>query len=153
MDTHSTEQENSMTATQVQTDAAAVATPIFQQLEDAWNAADGAAFGARFTDDADFVNVRGEHHRGAVAIGHGHQAIFDSIYKGSRVEYRPEAARTVAPGIIVALAGATLEVPAGPLAGVLEARMTVVIVERDGEPLVTAFHNTLVVDGGPPPRN
>jgi uncharacterized protein (TIGR02246 family) len=135
-----------MTATLAQTDAAA-ATAIFQQLEDAWNAADGAAFGAAFTEDSDFVNIRGEHHRGAVAIGHGHQAIFDSIYKGSKVEYRPESARSVAPGVIVALAGATLEVPAGPLAGVHEARMTVVIVERDGRWLLTAFHNTLVAQG------
>ena len=136
-----------MPATLAQTDAAAVAAPIFQQLEDAWNAADGAGFGAYFTEDADFVNIRGDHHVGAVAIGHGHQGIFDSIYKGSTVEYRPEAARTVAPGIIVALAGATLKVPAGPLAGVLEARMTVVIVERDGRPLITSFHNTLVAEG------
>ena len=133
-----------MTATLAPTDAAAAAASIFQQLEDAWNAADGAAFGAAFTEDSDFVNIRGEHHRGAVAIGHGHQAIFDSIYKGSKVEYRPEAARTVAPGTIVALAGATLDVPAGPLAGVREARMTVVIVEQDGQALITSFHNTLV---------
>jgi uncharacterized protein (TIGR02246 family) len=99
------------------------------------------------------VNIRGEHHRGAVAIGHGHQGIFDTIYKGSRVEYRPEAARIVAPGIIVALAGATLKVPAGPLAGVLEARMTVVIAEQDGRWLVTAFHNTLVAGGPGGPSN
>ena len=136
-----------MTATLAQTDAAAVAAPIFQQLEDAWNAADGAAFGAAFTEDSDFVTIRGEHHRGAVAIGHGHQAIFDSIYKGSKVEFRPEAARTVAPGVIVAVAGATLEVPVGPLAGVHEARMTVVILEQDGRRLLTSFHNTLVAQG------
>ena len=135
-----------MTATLTEIDAAAAVAPIFQQLEDAWNAADGAAFGAAFTGDADFVNIRGEHHRGAVAIGHGHQAIFDSIYKGSTVEYRPESARRVAPGVIVALAGATLEVPAGPLAGVREARMTVVIVEQDGRRLLSAFHNTLVAE-------
>ena len=136
-----------MNATLTQTDPLAVAAPIFQQLEDSWNAADGAAFGTAFTADADFVNIRGEHHVGAVAIGHGHQAIFDSIYKGSTVEYRPETARTVAPGVIVALAGATLKVPAGPLAGVHEARMTVVIVEQEGKALLTSFHNTLVAEG------
>ena len=135
-----------MTTTTTATDPAAIAAPLFQQLEDAWNAADGAGFGTHFTEDADFVNIRGEHHRGAVAIGHGHQAIFDSIYKGSTVEYRPESARSVAPGIIVALAGATLEVPAGPLAGVHEARMTVVLTEEDGRWLVTAFHNTRVIE-------
>jgi uncharacterized protein (TIGR02246 family) len=98
MDTHSTEQENSMTATQVQTDAAAVATPIFQQLEDAWNAADGAAFGARFTDDADFVNVRGEHFQGRAAIAAGHAGIFRSIYAGSRNQYTVEGLRLLPVG-------------------------------------------------------
>ena len=136
-----------MTTTEATTDPTAVAAPLFQQLEDSWNAADGAAFGTAFTADADFVNIRGEHHRGAVAIGHGHQGIFDSIYKGSTVEYRPETARTVAPGVIVALAGATLNVPAGPLAGVHEARMTVTIVEQEGKSLLTSFHNTLVTEG------
>jgi uncharacterized protein (TIGR02246 family) len=134
-----------MTTTQAATDPATIAAAIFQQLEDAWNAADGATFGAYFTDDADFVNIRGEHHRGAVAIAHGHQAIFDSIYRGSTVEYRPEGARAVAPGVVVAVAGATLQVPGGPLAGVHEARMSVVIVEGDGEPVITSFHNTLVI--------
>ena len=133
-----------MTATLAQTDAAAVAASIFQQLEDAWNVADGAAFGAVFAEESDFVNIRGEHHRGPVAIGRGHQGIFDTIYKGSKVDYRPELARSIAPGIIVALAGATLEVPAGPLQGTREARMTVVVVEEDGRWLVSSFHNTLV---------
>jgi uncharacterized protein (TIGR02246 family) len=133
--------------TDVATDPAAIAASLFQQAEDAWNAADGAAFGALFTEESDFVNIRGEHHRGAVAIARGHQGIFDTIYAGSTVRYEPELARTVAPGTIVALAAATLEVPAGPLQGVLNARMTIVITEQDGRRLITAFHNTLVAEG------
>lgn len=35
-------------------------------LEQARNAADGNAFGAAFATDADFVNVRPEHHRGVL---------------------------------------------------------------------------------------
>ena len=133
--------------TDVATDPATIAASLFQQAEDAWNAADGAAFGALFTEESDFVNIRGEHHRGSVAIARGHQGIFDTIYKGSTVRYEPERARSVAPGTIVALAAATLEVPAGPLQGVLNARMTIVITEQDGRWLITAFHNTLVAEG------
>ena len=135
------------TAVTAATDPATIAASLFQQAEDAWNAADGAAFGALFTEESDFVNIRGEHHRGSVAIARGHQGIFDTIYAGSRVRYEPELARTVAPGTIVALAAATLEVPAGPLQGVLNARMTVVLTEQDGRWLITAFHNTLVAEG------
>ena len=69
------------------------------------------------------------------------------MHAGSRVRYEPELARSVAPGTIVALAAATLEVPAGPLQGVRGARMTVVITEQGGRWLITAFHNTLVAEG------
>ena len=41
-----------------------VASRVIQQLEDAWNAGDGVAFGAPFTTNADFVDIRGYHHRG-----------------------------------------------------------------------------------------
>ena len=36
-----------------------IAETIVKRLEDAWNAGDGAAFGAPFAPDADFVDIRG----------------------------------------------------------------------------------------------
>ena len=126
------------------TDAAAIAAPIVERLEQAWNAADGWAFAAPFADDTDFVEIRGGHHRGAEAVARGHEAIFSTIYAGSTVELSLEAARTVAPGAVVAVVGSTLQVPAGPMAGVNRARMTMVIVEQDDRWVITAFHNTLV---------
>ena len=114
-------------------------------LEEAWNAADGAAFGAGFTDDAVFVAVRGSRHRGRPAIAAGHQSIFDTIYRGSTVQYDVESVDEPGPGVAVAHVNATLDCPAGPLAGVNRARFTVVLV-RDGQGWqATAFHNTLVV--------
>ena len=110
-------------------DPTTIATTILERAERAWNDADGAAFGALFADESDFVNVRGEHHRGADNIGHGHQAIFDTIYAGSNVRYRLAVARPVA-GVILAVANATLDVPTGPLQGIHNARMTMVIAER-----------------------
>ena len=49
---------------------------IVERLEAAWNAMDGPAFAAAFAAEADFVNIRGEHHRGQAAIAAGHAAIF-----------------------------------------------------------------------------
>ncbi len=60
--------------------AADIAGALARQLQDAWNAADGAAFGKPFAPDADFVTIRGELHSGP-AIAAGHQAIFDTIYR------------------------------------------------------------------------
>ena len=126
-------------------DPTTIATTILQQLERAWNDADGAAFGAPFADESDFVNVRGEHHRGADNIAHGHQAIFDTIYAGSTVRFRLNVARPVAGGIL-AVATSTLDAPSGPLQGIHNARMTMVIAEQGDDWRVAAFHNTLVAE-------
>jgi len=126
-------------------DAVAVAEPILETLQSAWNAGDGMGFAAPFAQDADFVEIRGGHHRGAVAIGHGHEAIFSTIYAGSTVDLELEMARDVAPGVVVARAHSTMNAPTGPMAGVNRARMTMVIVEQDERWEITAFHNTLVI--------
>ena len=133
----------------LQTEPTTVAAEKFEQLEQAWNRADGAAFGAAFADETDFVNVRGEHHRGdGAAIGRAHQEIFDSIYAGSSVRYRVDVAREIAPGTILASVAATLDAPSGPMRGVNDARITAVITEQDDRWAIEAFHNTLVIAAG-----
>ncbi|HZN87882.1 MAG TPA: SgcJ/EcaC family oxidoreductase [Thermoleophilaceae bacterium] len=116
-------------------------------LEDAWNAADGEAFGAPFAEDADFVNVRGELHSGRRAIAAGHQGIFDSIYAGSTVRYRVLQARELDHGSILAHVDAQLSVPGGPLAGDHQALASVLLVENGDGHAIAAFHNTLVAAG------
>ena len=129
------------------TSTEAIATTILEQLEQAWNAADGAAFGAPFADESDFVNIRGEHHRGDGAyIGRAHQGIFDSIYADSSVRLRLDVARPLADGIL-AVATSTLDVPSGPLQGIHTARFTMVLVEQGDDWAIAAFHNTLVAEG------
>lgn len=123
------------------------AEAFFAAIESAWNAGDGARYGAEFADVADFVNIRGEHHRGDGAyIGAAHQGILDTIYKGSSVRYRVDQARRLAPGVVVAHGTSTLDAPTGPLHGTHNSKMTVVLVEQGDTWKATAFHNTLVVD-------
>src|SRR5687768_11283512 len=129
-------------------DAADIARPLIAQLEAAWNAADGAAFSAPFTADADFVAIRGDYHRTREMIAHGHQAIFDTIYKGSTVRYELLQARMLADAVIVAHARSNLQAPAGPLAGQHSAIATLVLT-REGESWrIAAFHNTQVATTG-----
>ena len=123
---------------------ATIAASTFRRLEQAWNRADGPAFGAEFTDDADFVDIRGVHHRGRVAIAAGHQAIFDSIYRGSTVGYAVETTRLLGTGAIVAVVGARLDAPTGPMAGINLSHLTAVLVQVDDHWAVTTFHNTLL---------
>ena len=125
-------------------DPKSIVEPVIERLESAWNSADGAAYAAPFMPDADFVNIRGELHSGAENIGAGHQGIFDSIYKGSTVDYSLVKARELRDGEILAHVSGKLHVPEGPLAGDHEAIGTVVLVPADGEHRIAAYHNTLV---------
>ena len=119
-----------------------VATTLVAHLEQTWNRADGAAFGAAFADDSDFVDIRGVHHRGRAAIAAGHQAILDSIYRDSTVRYELEHARQAGPCCIVAIVHATLEAPHGPLQGTNHARFTLTITDEAAGWRINAFHNT-----------
>jgi uncharacterized protein (TIGR02246 family) len=124
-----------------------IATAVLTQLQDAWNASDGAGYGAAFTEDSDFVTIRGEHVRGSRLIADGHQHILDTIYRGSTVKLDLAGAREIAPDVVVAVATSTLEAPSGPLSGRHHSRMTLVITPHEDGWLVAALHNTLITDG------
>ncbi|HEV2774522.1 MAG TPA: SgcJ/EcaC family oxidoreductase [Solirubrobacteraceae bacterium] len=127
----------------VNTHPRTVARSLMQHLQDAWNAADGAAFGAPFASDADFVTIRGELHSGA-AIAAGHQQIFDTIYAGSTLRYTLVDARELDDRVILAHVRGRLSVPAGPLAGESESLASIVVVRDGDDHRIAAFHNTLV---------
>ena len=78
-----------------------IAENMLKRLEDAWNAADGAAFGAPFAPEADFVNIRGDLLSGE-EIAAGHQQIFDTIYAGSTVRYTVLRTRELHDRVILA---------------------------------------------------
>ena len=129
--------------------AQSVAAGLIGRLEEGWNGADGRAFGEPFAPDADFVDIRGEHHRGREAIAAGHQAIFDSIYEGSSVGYELTGAREVSSDVILAHATAVLRAPSGPLAGEHGSVLSLVLVGGGDGWKIAGFHNTLVA---PQPR-
>ncbi len=132
-------------STETHHDVRTPAVTFFGNLEAAWNTADGDRFGAEFAEVTDFVNILGEHlHGGPALIAAGHQAIFDTIYRGSTNRIHVDRVREVAPGCLLVHATSTLEAPIGPLAGTNQARMSVLLVEDEGTWKAVAFHNTLI---------
>ena len=127
----------------VEHDARTLAASLLAGWEQAWNRADGEAFGATFAEDADFVDVRHDHHHGRREVAEGHQAIFDTIYAGSTVRYELESARTIAPGCVLAIGRGILDAPAGPLRGVNECRFSFTVVDAGERWEVASFQNTL----------
>ena len=121
---------------------------VVLQLEDAWNAMDGAAFAAPFAVDADFVNIRGEYFRGRPAIAGGHAAIFKTIYAGSTNKYIVEGLRLLRPEVALVRVHATLDTPQGPLKGRHSARFSMVLTKENGAWEIVSFHNTLEMAPG-----
>ena len=126
------------------TDPRTVASDFYARIEKAWNAADGAAFGEPFAADASFVDIRGQAHDGAPAIAAGHQGIFDTVYRGSTVQYDLDLARSLTESVILTRARATLTVPGGPLAGTHHSLLSTVLQQTTDGWVAVAFHNTLV---------
>jgi uncharacterized protein (TIGR02246 family) len=122
---------------------------IVRQLEAAWNALDGSAFAGPFADEADFVNIRGEHIRGRAAIAAGHAGIFRTIYAGSTNHYTVEEARLLRPEVALVRVYATMDVPQGPLAGRHRARFSLVLTKERSGWEIAALHNTLEAATGP----
>ena len=121
-----------------------IARDLIKQLEDAWNTADGQAFGEPFTEDADFVAIRGDYHQSREAIAKGHQGIFNTIYKDSRITNVVLQARALTDNVILAHARSDLSAPSGPLTGEHSAVATLVLVHKGGKWQISGFHNTLV---------
>ncbi len=112
-------------------------------LEAAWNGGDGGRFGAAFAADADFVTIRAEHSRGREAIAAGHEAIFRTIYAGSRNRYSVESLRLLRPDVALVHVDSVLEAPSGPLAGRHTAKFSAVLTREAGGWQIASLHNTL----------
>ena len=125
-------------------DGERIVSDLIAELENAWNAGDGSAFAQPFAQDADFVNIRGEHFRTREAIAKGHQGILNTIYKGSVVRYQVTGVRAIAPGILLAHVKTTLKAPTGPLVGDHRSLFTVVLEQGQDAWRIAAFHNTLI---------
>ncbi len=129
----------------VHTDPRTTAETLTQRLQDAWNAADGAAFGAAFTVHADFVTIRGELHSGP-AIAAGHQQIFDTVYRGSRIAGTVEGVRTIGPGVALARVAYHLRIPRDGAEHKARARATLVLTNGGAGWRIAAFHNTPIAE-------
>lgn len=66
------------------TDTAAIRA-LIERSADAWSRGDGTAYGECFTADATDVTYMGTTYYGGAEIGRGHQALFDSFLKGTRL--------------------------------------------------------------------
>ena len=123
---------------------------MVEQLVRAWNTADGSAYAAPFTEDADFVTVYGFHAKGRGAIAAGHDGIFQGIYRGSNIRMEVEHVRELSPDVLLVHLRAHLSVPEGKMAGEHVAVPSLVLTRGGDGWQIAALHNTFVTT---PPAN
>ena len=124
------------------TDEAAVREQV-KQMETGWNTKSGADFAKPFAEDADYVVINGMHLKGRAAIAAGHQQIFDTIYKDTKITLAIKQIRFLRPDVAVVHVNAHREGPTKELTA--DALLTLVTTKEKHGWTIAAFQNTQVV--------
>jgi len=114
----------------------------FASLSDAWKNADGVAFAQCCTEDVDFINLLGMHVKGRRAVTELHERIFRGPYKGSTVAFTIESVRTISPTAALVIAPSRIDLPSGPVKGIVLSIASILFVRDDDHWKLANFHNT-----------
>ncbi len=118
---------------------------LFRGLTESWTRSDANAYGALFSEDADYVAFDGSHQRGRPAITQAHRALFEGPLRGSRLEGTLTDLRFLTPDVAVLHAlGNTALAWQRRFNPRRRSIQTYVAQRVSGEWRFVAFHNTRV---------
>lgn len=135
-------QPTGQTATGARSEDEAAIKAIIQRLQDGWNAGDGKAFASSFAEDADYVIVNGLKIKGREMIASGHQNIFDTVYKNSRISASIKSVRFLRSDIAIAHIEWNLKYSENGTPREGKAMNSLTLTKENGEWSIAAFHNT-----------
>ncbi len=116
---------------------------VINRLHAAWNEHDMAKFAADFTDDADFINVRGTWWKGRKQIEEAHVEAHRRFFGKSRVTLVDHQIKMLGPDAAVAIVTAEMkghDLPKGTYQTDFN-RFTAVFVKAKGEWKITSLEN------------
>jgi len=116
------------------------------KLEAAWNSADVTAWSNLFADDVDFIHILGVHYTGREAVATGHRIIWDTIYKGSIVNYAVEKIRPAGADEAVVFVLGEMTFFDNGIERHIKARPTMTVQRMDEGWRIAVFQNTLVAE-------
>jgi uncharacterized protein (TIGR02246 family) len=118
---------------------------VVAAVQEGWNTLDGNGFADPFADDADYVIINGMHIKGRDVIAAGHQQIFDTIYKDSRLICTIQSSRFLRDDIALVHVSGHVTFRQGDLEHVSNSMITMVMSKENERWSIAAFHNTPVV--------
>ena len=119
---------------------------LFQQVLDAWARGDATAYGALFTEDADYIAFDGSHARGRSQIIASHQPLFDRWLKGTRLTARIERVQFLSPDVALVHATGSTVFPGESSPRPSRDSIQTLVARYTGEGWrFAAFHNTRVL--------
>lgn len=118
---------------------------LLSQMNEAWERGDARAYGALFTEDADYVVFDGARLRGRAENAALHQQLFDTILGGTRLRGEVESVAFVSEDVaIVHSSGGVLWPWQREINVRASSRQTLVLVKHDGRWRIRAFQNTRI---------
>jgi uncharacterized protein (TIGR02246 family) len=148
--------DNDLTAGQSALDEQQL-TRLLEKQQHAWNAGDGSAWSADFTEDADFVNILGQLFAGRAAIAERHRRILAGPFSGSQCEVKVRRISALAANVLVIETihevRGFLALPPGVRAtsvGLLQTRMKYLAVRYNHRWQFVAAQNTAISPDSPP---
>lgn len=117
---------------------------VIDQLPRAWAAGDGEAFASVFAEDADFTVWNGIFEKGRGEIAAGHQQIFDTFYKDTKLGVEIRSVRFLREDVAVVHAEGRVFKGEEDYAAAPLAVPVCVLVKDEGRWRIAVFHNTRV---------
>ncbi len=117
---------------------------IIANLGEAWTKGDAKLWGAQFAEDADFTVWTGTYVNGREAITRGHEEIFNTIYKGTKMRLTVLSVRFLRKDVAVARTNGRVvkkeeEFPATP-----QNVQVFILTKEKGQWQIAVFQNTRI---------
>ncbi|MFI6096743.1 SgcJ/EcaC family oxidoreductase [Lentzea sp. NPDC051213] len=110
---------------------------LWRRMEQGWALGDGDLFASVFSEDVDFVTVRGEELFGRRAVALGHGTLFAGPYRDTKLTAEISLIRPLTDGISIVHVTSSIA-PAG-----ITTHAQAVVVQRDDVCEIAAFHNMI----------
>jgi uncharacterized protein (TIGR02246 family) len=129
------------------TDEAAI-EDVYANFQKSWDQPGMPGFDKLFTEDADFVVITGKWLKGRAELVSYQRELLQGVYAGSRSLPRSLTVRFLTPDIAIAHCTLGARYTRDGKEQVRTGLSTATLVKRNGNWLITAFHNTLTSGPG-----